>query len=351
MVVLAFFGVELQINRFVLIRRKVFRQTTYIFSSGSYFSTLFPVTTWLPNYSRDMVLGDLVSGLTVGLMAIPQGSHLLCLLVIGTDILTMIVLAYAEIASLPVQFGLYSSYIGIIVYTLMGTSKDISLGPTAVMSLLVGETLSEEANLEDVSPNSLAPAYYAENRSGTNSFASVWSAPDNYGIPKVYEITNELSNDDRLGILAELISRPVISGFVSSVSIIISVNQVHHFFGTGGSNKGFIQSVQSTFTDFAPSLRYFMFLIPSNMDSTHWPNLVLGLSCLTIVFALKFLGTKYKEDKVPSRSIYSHKTGDMGIICSAQCNHCKFSCTPNLYPLQNQRRVTSGFGKLRSERK
>jgi hypothetical protein len=61
-----------------------------------------------------------------------------------------VVLAYAEIASLPVQYGLYSSYIGILIYTLMGTSKDITLGPTAVMSLLVGETLGDEVEVGEV---------------------------------------------------------------------------------------------------------------------------------------------------------------------------------------------------------
>lgn len=63
---------------------------------------------------------------------------------------SLLVLAYAKIVSLPVQFGLYSAYIGAIMYTLMGTSKDISIGPTAVVSLLIGETLSDMSNEEEV---------------------------------------------------------------------------------------------------------------------------------------------------------------------------------------------------------
>lgn len=59
----------------------------------------------------------------------------------------------------------------------------------------------------------------------------------------------------RLGIIAELISKPVLSGFVSSVSVTVTVNQLHHFFGTTGSNHGFILSLQHTFTDFVPAIK------------------------------------------------------------------------------------------------
>ena len=61
----------------------------------------------------------MIAGLTVGLTVIPQG------------------LAYAVLAGLPTQYGLYSSFMGVFVYCLLGTSKDITLGPTAIMSMLV----------------------------------------------------------------------------------------------------------------------------------------------------------------------------------------------------------------------
>ena len=63
----------------------------------------------------------MIAGLTVGLTVIPQG------------------LAYAVLAGLPTQYGLYSSFMGVFVYCLLGTSKDITLGPTAIMSMLVAE--------------------------------------------------------------------------------------------------------------------------------------------------------------------------------------------------------------------
>ena len=78
---------------------------------------LLPICNWLPQYSRSKMLGDLIAGLTVGLMVLPQG------------------LAYASIAGLPNYYGLYSSFIGVIVYCFTGSSKDITLGWCGVVTL------------------------------------------------------------------------------------------------------------------------------------------------------------------------------------------------------------------------
>ncbi|XP_010774780.1 sodium-independent sulfate anion transporter [Notothenia coriiceps] len=77
-----------------------------------------PLLSWAPRYRLKWLQMDLLAGLTVGLTTVPQA------------------LAYAEVAGLPVQYGLYSAFMGGFVYTLLGTSKDVTLGPTAIMSLL-----------------------------------------------------------------------------------------------------------------------------------------------------------------------------------------------------------------------
>jgi len=82
--------------------------------------SFFPFTNWIGEYSKDKAIGDVTAGLTVALTVIPQS------------------LAYANLAGLPVQYGLYASFVGCFIYCLMGTSKDITLGPTAIMSLIVG---------------------------------------------------------------------------------------------------------------------------------------------------------------------------------------------------------------------
>ena len=83
----------------------------------------FPIIEWLPKYTKDKLICDLTAGLTVALTVIPQS------------------LAYANLAGLPVQYGLYSSFMGVFIYCFMGTSKDVTLGPTAIMSLIVRNRL------------------------------------------------------------------------------------------------------------------------------------------------------------------------------------------------------------------
>ncbi|XP_025217340.1 sodium-independent sulfate anion transporter isoform X1 [Theropithecus gelada] len=78
-----------------------------------------PILAWLPSYCLQWLKMDFIAGLSVGLTAIPQA------------------LAYAEVAGLPPQYGLYSAFVGCFVYFFLGTSRDVTLGPTAIMSLLV----------------------------------------------------------------------------------------------------------------------------------------------------------------------------------------------------------------------
>mgnify|MGYP000164778163 CR=1 FL=1 len=78
-----------------------------------------PAGKWLPSYSSKDATGDIMAGVTVGLMVVPQA------------------LAYATIANLPYEYGLFSSFMGVFVYCLLGTSRDVSVGPTAIVSLLV----------------------------------------------------------------------------------------------------------------------------------------------------------------------------------------------------------------------
>ena len=83
------------------------------------FNRRFPCFTWLKTYSWSKLLRDFIAGITVALTVVPQG------------------IAYAKVAGLPAEYGLYSSYIGPLVYLIFGTAKDITMGPTAVMSLIV----------------------------------------------------------------------------------------------------------------------------------------------------------------------------------------------------------------------
>uniref|UniRef100_A0A2C9LUP3 SLC26A/SulP transporter domain-containing protein n=1 Tax=Biomphalaria glabrata TaxID=6526 RepID=A0A2C9LUP3_BIOGL len=83
------------------------------------FLNKFPIIKWLPKYRCQDFQGDLIAGLTVGLTVIPQG------------------LAYAQVANLPAQYGLYSAFVGCFVYCILGSAKDITMGPTTAVDLCV----------------------------------------------------------------------------------------------------------------------------------------------------------------------------------------------------------------------
>lgn len=76
----------------------------------TYARNLFPFTRWIGRYNPQWLAGDLVAGITIGAVVVPQG------------------MAYAKLAELPVEYGLYSSFMGVLVYWFFATSKDITIG-------------------------------------------------------------------------------------------------------------------------------------------------------------------------------------------------------------------------------
>ncbi|XP_063265269.1 sodium-independent sulfate anion transporter isoform X2 [Prinia subflava] len=187
-----------------------------------------PLLRWLPRYSRAWLPLDALAGLAVGLTAVPQA------------------LAYAELAGLPLQYGLYSSFMGCFVYCFLGTAKDVTLGPTAIMSLLV----SSYAFHEPVHAVLLAFL------SGCIQLAM--------GLL-------------RFGFLLDFISCPVIKGFTSAASITISFNQIKNILGLQGIPRQFFLQVYET-------LR--------RIGETRAGDAVLGLTCLAALAGLRAMKSR-----------------------------------------------------------
>ena len=150
----------------------------------------FPILEWLPAYRTSMLSGDLAAGLTVGVILIPQG------------------MAYALIAGLPPVYGLYAAIVPQFIYALMGTSRQLAVGPVAMDSLLVASGISVMA---------------AEGSDAYIAFAI--SLAFFVGILQVF------LGAARLGFITNLLSQPVISGFTSGAAIIIAINQVKYLTG------------------------------------------------------------------------------------------------------------------------
>ncbi|XP_071954618.1 sodium-independent sulfate anion transporter-like [Antedon mediterranea] len=193
----------------------------------------FPISIWLPTYKIGYAINDFVAGITVALTVLPQG------------------LAYASIAKLPAQYGLYSSFMGCFVYFFLGMSKDITVGPTAIMSLLVssyGTSNSTDDTLND-------PAYAI-------TLACICGL-----IQIVIGVLH-------LGALTSFISATVISGFTTASALTIGAGQIKNLFGISYEGDAFYEDIIG---------------VISNITDTNVWDLLLGSVSLIILFLLKVL--------------------------------------------------------------
>ncbi|KAJ5179524.1 hypothetical protein N7492_002734 [Penicillium capsulatum] len=159
-----------------------------------YLINLFPFLNWIGRYNVQWLIGDLVAGITVGAVVVPQG------------------MAYAKLAQLDVQFGLYSSFMGVLIYWFFATSKDITIGPVAVMSTLTGTiVLDVVEKLPDVPKNEIA-----------SSLAIILG-----GIVCLLGLL-------RLGFIVDFISLPAISAFMTGSALNICSGQVKSLLGESG---------------------------------------------------------------------------------------------------------------------
>lgn len=149
-----------------------------------------PAADWLPNYRKQDLTGDVVAGITVAMMLIPQA------------------MSYAMLAGLPPYIGLYASVLPLIAYAFFGTSRQLAVGPVAMVALLVSSGVGAIA--ETGSSQYIALAILLALMVGVIQLAM--------GV-------------FRLGFLTNFLSHPVISGFTSAAALIIGFSQLKHIVG------------------------------------------------------------------------------------------------------------------------
>ena len=163
-----------------------------------------PLLDWLPGYGRRQATSDLVAAVIVTVMLIPQS------------------LAYALLAGLPPQVGLYASILPLVLYAVFGSSRALSVGPVAVASLMTAAALAPLAEVG--TPEYLAGAVVLAVLSGLMLLGM--------GLLK-------------LGFLANFLSHPVISGFITASGIVIAASQLKHLLGIDASGHNLLQILSS----------------------------------------------------------------------------------------------------------
>ncbi|XP_077848848.1 solute carrier family 26 member 6 isoform X13 [Macaca mulatta] len=161
-----------------------------------------PVLVWLPRYPvRDWLLGDLLSGMSVAIMQLPQG------------------LAYALLAGLPPVFGLYSSFYPVFIYFLFGTSRHISVGTFAVMSVMVG-SVTESLAPQTLNDSTINETTRDAERVRVASTLSVLVGLFQVGLGLIH-----------FGFLVTYLSEPLVRGYTTAAAVQVFVSQLKYVFG------------------------------------------------------------------------------------------------------------------------
>ena len=163
---------------------------------------VIPILDWLPNYDKSYLKGDLVAGITVSIILIPQG------------------IAYALIAGLPPIYGLYCALVPQVIYAIFGSSRQVAIGPVAMDSLIVATGVS-----------TLALA-------GSQSYFEIAIL-----LALLVGAIQFVLGIFSLGFIVNFLSRPVITGFTSAVALTIGLNQFRNLLGVDFIQSDLIQVV------------------------------------------------------------------------------------------------------------
>jgi SulP family sulfate permease len=191
-----------------------------------------PFLEWVPNYNKSLLTSDAIAGLTTAMMLIPQA------------------MAYAVLAGLKPEVGLYASIVPVLLYSLFGTSRQLAVGPVAMVSLLVA-----------VGVGPLAQGNYQHYL----MFAVILAL-----MVGVMQLVMGLA---KLGFLTNFLSHPVISGFTSAAALIIAFSQLKHILGFKIPRSHHIHTIIGNAL--------------SNINQTHLITLGIGLLSVVILVVLK----------------------------------------------------------------
>jgi SulP family sulfate permease len=217
--------------------------------SSSGIQRYLPFLDWLVHYRRADLSGDLMAGLIVAVMLVPQG------------------MAYALLAGLPAQVGLYASIVPLFFYGLLGSSRVLAVGPVAIVSLIVASGIAPLAN-GDI----------------TTAIVLALTMALMVGIVQI------VMGFFRVGFLVNFLSHPVLVGFTAAAAIIIGFSQLKHVLGFSVPR----------FEHFYEQILY----TAGHLSEINWITFAIGLSSVLILLFYKYRAAKlFKGWGLPDKTI------------------------------------------------
>ncbi|KAK7353104.1 hypothetical protein VNO80_18543 [Phaseolus coccineus] len=226
------------------------KKKTYLGRVVSFLESLFPILCWFKNYKASKFKNDLLAGLTLASLSIPQS------------------IGYANLAKLDPQYGLYTSVVPPLIYAVMGSSREIAIGPVAVVSLLLSSLVPKVVD-PAVDPDAYRSVVFT-----VTLFAGIFQAA--FGI-------------FRLGFLVDFLSHAALVGFMAGAAIIIGLQQLKGLLGvTHFTNKTDVISVlESVYKSLHQQI--------TSGEKWYPLNFVIGCSFLIFLLIARFVGRRNKK--------------------------------------------------------
>ncbi|XP_046763028.1 prestin isoform X4 [Gallus gallus] len=234
----------------------------------SHLYSFLPILKWLPRYPvKEYLLGDIISGISTGVMQLPQG------------------LAYALLAAVPPVFGLYSSFYPVFLYTFFGTSKHISIGTFAVISMMVGGVAVRQVPDEVISVG-----YNSTNATDASDY---YSLRDDKRVQVAVTlaflsgIIQLCLGFLRFGFVAIYLTEPLVRGFTTAAAVHVFTSQLKYLLGVKTSRYSGPLSVV-----------YSLVAVFSKITTTNIAALIVGLTCIALLLIGKEINLRFKK-KLP----------------------------------------------------
>jgi high affinity sulfate transporter 1 len=226
-----------------------------------------PILSWLPNYDRSWLRADLIAGFTLWGLVVPEA------------------MAYAGVADLPPQAGLYTLVVALLVYAILGTSRHLVVQATSATAALLASAVMtvmlSTASVEGADPNAY-PAY-------ASAFVLVTG------------LVFLIAGVARLGFITQFLSKPVMDGFVVGLAIFVIVGQLNKLFGVEKPEGNTIEKLIGIFKE---------------LPQANWAAFAFGAVALLLLFLLPRL-----SEKLPAGLVVLFGAIVLSMVLNAEANY------------------------------